>query len=603
MSLSASDLFSLPIAPGVGSYRDWNNFDGDEIDYDDDDDDEDDGDEGALFRTNNGNAAVVATGGSSSGNMGGPSTNHSGVISGGVTLAPSLSAETARHANRAAAQPRDHLLDRYRDVLNVDSLEASRMEGVTRHTGRDDRATVEQVMDPRTRLVLFRLLAAGFISAVNGCVSTGKEANVYYAERPGGAGPVALKIYKTSVLVFKDRDRYVTGEFRFKSGYARGNPRKMVKLWAEKEMRNLKRLHAAGLRVPAPLLLRLHVLAMDFLGIDGWPSPRLKDAAPGLTPSRLAEAYIEVADAMRAMFQKCGLVHGDLSEYNMLWHGGGIAIIDVSQSVESDHPRALDFLRIDAQNVTDFFRRSGVPTMSTRELFDYVVHATLQTRADEEVYLDVMRQRADERAARGEAADADDAPRAASGGADDKGKNSIVDEAVFLASYIPRSLHGVRDVEGDVAKVRAGETGGLYYGALMGLVSKTEAASGGGGGGGEQVVEEEDALVVNSGAVGDTSNLSICDDDDDDSNHSSSSGSDLEEESGGGGGGGVYARRGVSKEEHKAFKIAAKAAARERRTKKVKKNKKRSVAIKSIAASVAGGGGGGGKGKGVVVAS
>ena len=79
--------------------------------------------------------------------------------------------------------------------------------GVTRHTGRDDRATSEQVLDPRTRMILFKLLAQGFISRVCGCVSTGKEANVYYAERPGGLGPLALKIFKTSILVFKDRDR------------------------------------------------------------------------------------------------------------------------------------------------------------------------------------------------------------------------------------------------------------------------------------------------------------------------------------------------------------------------------------------------------------
>ena len=49
----------------------------------------------------------------------------------------------------------------------------------------------------------------------------------------------AIKVYKTSILVFKDQDKYVTGEFRFRHGYARHNPCKMVRLWAEKEMRNL----------------------------------------------------------------------------------------------------------------------------------------------------------------------------------------------------------------------------------------------------------------------------------------------------------------------------------------------------------------------------
>lgn len=49
------------------------------------------------------------------------------------------------------------------------------------HTGRDDRATVEQVLDPRTRLILFKYLSTGFLECIDGCLSTGKEANVYYA--------------------------------------------------------------------------------------------------------------------------------------------------------------------------------------------------------------------------------------------------------------------------------------------------------------------------------------------------------------------------------------------------------------------------------------
>lgn len=86
---------------------------------------------------------------------------------------------------------------------------------------------------------------------------------------PEGAH-LALKIYKTSILVFKDRDKYVTGEFRFRKGYSR-NPRKMVRMWAEKEMRNLKRLIAAGIRAPDPVEVRENVLVMTFVGDkDGW---------------------------------------------------------------------------------------------------------------------------------------------------------------------------------------------------------------------------------------------------------------------------------------------------------------------------------------------
>ncbi|PON77315.1 Serine/threonine protein kinase [Parasponia andersonii] len=103
---------------------------------------------------------------------------------------------------------------------------------------------------------------------------------------------LAIKVYKTSVLVFKDRDRYVQGDYRFRHGYCRHNPRKMVKTWAEKEMRNLLRLKAAGIRCPTPFLLRLHVLVMEFIGKAGWAAPRLRDAA--LSLDKLREGYMEV---------------------------------------------------------------------------------------------------------------------------------------------------------------------------------------------------------------------------------------------------------------------------------------------------------------------
>ena len=109
-----------------------------------------------------------------------------------------------------------------------------------RNTEKSDHATTELVLDPRTRLILYKLLNRDFLQEVNGCVSTGKEANVYHAI-DGQGGELAVKIFKTSILVFKDRERYVQGEHRFRRGFNKSNPRKMVRMWAEKETRNLKR--------------------------------------------------------------------------------------------------------------------------------------------------------------------------------------------------------------------------------------------------------------------------------------------------------------------------------------------------------------------------
>ena len=119
---------------------------------------------------------------------------------------------------------------------------------------------------PGKRFVTFSILV-DHIFRVN---QKSGQANVYHALTPE-RNHIALKIFKTSILIFKDRDRYVSGERRFRHGYGKHNPRKMVRLWAEKEMRNLKRLVAAGIPCPEPIEVRENVLVMGFLGTkSGW---------------------------------------------------------------------------------------------------------------------------------------------------------------------------------------------------------------------------------------------------------------------------------------------------------------------------------------------
>src|SRR5580692_2451012 len=69
------------------------------------------------------------------------------------------------------------------------------------------------------------------------------------------------------------------------------------------------------------------------------------------------------------------LVEGDLSEYNVLYHNDKLYIIDVSQSVEHDHPRSFEFLRMDIKNVSDFFRRKGVQTLAEKTVFEFITAA------------------------------------------------------------------------------------------------------------------------------------------------------------------------------------------------------------------------------------
>ncbi|XP_049378492.1 uncharacterized protein LOC125843305 [Solanum stenotomum] len=363
-----------------------------------------------------------------------------------------LSNRTQKFANHIRASPLEEWEGRIKVGMSNSVTTAIRGSvrdmaiGKTKTTEKADRATVEQAIDPRTRMVLFKMLNRGVFHDINGCISTGKEANVYHATKADGQ-ELAIKVYKTSVLVFKDRDRYVQGDYRFRHGYCKHNPRKMVKTWAEKEMRNLMRLRAAGIRCPAPILLRLHVLVMEFIGKGGWAAPRLKDAA--LSSDKLRECYVEIIMAMRTLYQKCKLVHGDLSEYNILYFEGHLYVIDVSQSVDLDHPHALDFLREDCVHVSDFFKKHGVAVMTIRELFDFIVDPTIDDDSVDS-YLEKVQERI---LARG-----------------DMTAEEEIADSVFIQSFIPKTLDHVKDAEADVQRIISGEdTGDMYYKTITGL--------------------------------------------------------------------------------------------------------------------------------------
>ena len=363
---------------------------------------------------------------------------------------------TQRDTSHSSSNP----LRKYENLINLGSYapplsssSINALEGLCRKTeslrvrskDKSDRATTEQVLDPRTRMILFKLLSRGLLSNISGCVSTGKEANVYYAD--GASGPCAVKVYKTSILIFKDRDRYVNGEYRFRHGYARHNPRKMVRLWAEKEMRNLSRLYQNGIACPRPIILRGHVLVMSFLGSDGWPHPKLKDA--NISDRVARELYLECVMIIRRLYWSCKLVHADLSEYNMLYDtvNGCLYIIDVSQSVEHDHPHALEFLRKDCTNVTEFFRKKGVAVMSVKSLFDFVTDGTV-TVDNIDQYIEEAQKRAIE----------------------ERGSNEDeVDDAVFKNIYIPQSLHEVSHYESDVSQAKTGTKTDIAYQTITGL--------------------------------------------------------------------------------------------------------------------------------------
>mmetsp|Transcript_72947 Transcript_72947/g.144559 ORF Transcript_72947/g.144559 Transcript_72947/m.144559 type:complete len:539 (-) Transcript_72947:99-1715(-) len=374
-----------------------------------------------------------------------PGTNNNSGNLGGSTVTESRQAYLQRLQSRVNFEPLQHGNTIIGHAAHNDEVRSEKKASEARNLGltRDTRATVEQALDPRTMLVLSKFLKRGVFDRIHGCISTGKEANVYYAVAADGAER-ALKVYKTSILVFKDRARYVEGEHRFRHGFCKGNPRKMVEQWAEKEMRNLKRLQTIGIACPEVFELRQNVLVMKFIGEDGNAAPRLKDTV-GLDPQDWRRLYMDCVLAMRKMFQLCKLVHGDLSEYNILYDDGKLTIIDVSQSVETDHPHALDFLKRDCVNVNNFFaKRMEGAAIPVKRFFDYVVTRDLRRPDGSGVYS------VDESSEALEVLLADT----------EDGAVADADDDIFVQTWIPSNLEQINDrafIEREIDRRQRGE--------------------------------------------------------------------------------------------------------------------------------------------------
>ncbi|KAM4533321.1 serine/threonine-protein kinase RIO3 [Odontesthes bonariensis] len=251
-----------------------------------------------------------------------------------------------------------------------------------------EHSTAEQAVDPRTRLLMYKMVNAGVLENINGCISTGKESVVFHAD--GGSieeqpvpGEVVLKVFKTTLNEFKNRDRYIKDDYRFKDRFSKLNPRKIIRLWAEKEMHNLTRMKKAEIPCPEVVTLKKHILVMSFIGKDHVPAPKLKDVILG--SEDMKNAYCQVLHMMQQLYQECNLVHADLSEYNMLWHEGKVWLIDVSQSIEPTHPHGLEFLFRDCRNVSTFFQKRGVgEAMSMCDLFNAVTGLNIPVGAEDE---------------------------------------------------------------------------------------------------------------------------------------------------------------------------------------------------------------------------
>ena len=214
----------------------------------------------------------------------------------------------------------------------------------------DDLKVKGDVFDTRTLMNLYALASKGVIDALGGEISTGKEANLFYAIREDQE--LVIKIYRITTSNFKAMQDYMHGDPRF--GNIKGTKSAVISAWTRKEFRNLKRAEEAGVRVPHPIATRDNILIMELIGEKDNPAPQLRNVDLELEEAR--RIFNKLSDYISLLYNKADLVHADFSEFNVLYNGEPV-VIDMGQSVTLEHPMASKFLARDVTNIARYFEK------------------------------------------------------------------------------------------------------------------------------------------------------------------------------------------------------------------------------------------------------
>jgi RIO kinase 2 len=207
-------------------------------------------------------------------------------------------------------------------------------------------------------LAINALVKADVISSFGQTIGVGKEADVYTALTPEGK-TIAVKFHRLGRISFRQTRR--------KRGYIREHSTWLFQshLAAEKEYQAMQLVYENGVAVPEPISHNRHVIAMGI--IEGGELSKWRKIT---NPKRVLK---EVLRNIRKAYLKAHVIHGDLSEYNIILKPDmHVLIIDWPQYVMTDHPNAGELLQRDLQNVLTFFNRRFDVELDYQVACDYV---------------------------------------------------------------------------------------------------------------------------------------------------------------------------------------------------------------------------------------
>ncbi|MEB3774394.1 MAG: serine/threonine protein kinase [Desulfurococcales archaeon] len=211
-------------------------------------------------------------------------------------------------------------------------------------------------------LALWSLIRRGVLVRVGERIGVGKEGDVYLVEMPGGGLAVA-KLHREGRTSFSKIKR-VRSSVAF---IDRKQWFRIAKLLGEREFKVLVRLHEKGAWVPEPIALDRHCVVQEYR--EGVELYRVREL-PVDEAHTLLRGLLET---LRIAYTSVGVVHGDLSEYNVLYEGGGRGvIIDWPQYVYREEDGAEELLLRDIRYLTSYFRRRFGIDIDIEDALGYV---------------------------------------------------------------------------------------------------------------------------------------------------------------------------------------------------------------------------------------
>jgi len=219
----------------------------------------------------------------------------------------------------------------------------------------------KNVFDNATLLNLHKLSSQGHFDELKSPVALGKEANIFTAVK--GSEKLIAKIYRVENCNFKKMYTYIFPDPRFAGMKMRR--RLVIFSWVKREYRNLLKAREV-IRVPTPIAVNDNVLLMEFIGREE-AAPMLKDSV-----IKKPKEFFEKTIANVKKLYKAGLIHADLSEFNILNFDDEPIFIDFSQATTVEHPNADEFLKRDVHNIVKFFNKQGLK-LDEKKVYENIV--------------------------------------------------------------------------------------------------------------------------------------------------------------------------------------------------------------------------------------